>query len=196
MTTAREDETAPGCVSFEATMSLVDGLLAGAEEAAARAHASACGLCGPLVADWVVVADALRTELDDAAERAKPDLARVADAVLARTARESRPQAPNPLAWLLGALRSLEVPVALVAAAGALALVLTPLVNAPAKGPQPVAAVAGDDEPEYAELEEDEDDPLSPGVSVGDLKFEGGSGMLMADGDEMPVIWVNEDDGA
>jgi hypothetical protein len=189
---AREHEELPGCTAFEATMALVDGLLSGAEAARASAHAAACALCGPLASGWLATAGALRGGLEEAAELAKPELAALTDRVMAQVRRPARAEGAGALGWLWRLLGALEAPVAAVAAAGAIALVMGPVL-----APAPAGEAH---EPELTELAELDDESLEGtgpnGCSVDELTFEGADGMLMTAGDDMTVIWVSERDGA
>ncbi len=176
-------EEVPACAAFEATLALVDGLLTGSAAAQARAHAPACAVCGPLVASWATTSAAFVAAFEDAAERAKPDLADLATRVLARvqplrpTPKPvlSRAEGPSLLSRLARFSRLVQAPVALAAAAVAIALVVLPLAKAPA-APTAVAAA-----PEPNDLE------------MHKLAFDGADGMVFSTPtDHMTVIWVNE----
>lgn len=170
-------DPAPGCTSFEATLAFVDGLLADDEARRAEAHAHDCALCGPMVSGWAEVSGALVRSMDDAAEIAKPDLAGLADRVLARVA------APKPAPAfgdrLLAFLSALQAPVALVAAAGAIAFVVLPMLADPAGPGLEVATVLAD--PNDCHLHK--------------LAFDDADGMVMKAGDNMTVIWISEHEG-
>jgi hypothetical protein len=189
---AHVHEELPGCAAFEATMALVDGLLAGTDEASASAHAASCGLCGPLVAGWAGASGALRAGLEEAAELAKPDLAALTDRVMSQVHRPAPARGAGALGWLWRLVAPLEAPVAAVAAAGAIALVMAPVL-----APAPPDEAHEPELTELAELDEESHEEAGPnGCSVDELTFEGADGMLMTAGDDMTVIWVSERDGA
>lgn len=132
-----------GCPEFEGTLLLLDGALDGAPLARARAHADACALCGPMVAGWPALGRALSARFDDAAERAKPELVRLTDAVMRRTGPADRVEAaPGRLDAVWQAIRRYQPHVAFAAAAAAIALAVLPLATTPVStGPAPGVAV-------------------------------------------------------
>ncbi len=199
-----EDE--PGCSAFEATLSLVDGLLAGVERAAAEAHARACAICGPMVASWSTVSGELELHFEVAAEKAKPDLALVADRVLATVSVRRRVPEPAPVSALtriFRAIGALQPHVALAAAAAAIILAVLPLANDSANP----TVVASNATPEASTVDQpgEEGDSLPPpgqlaganDLNVRQLAFDGADGMVYRTQlDGMTVIWITEHDGA
>jgi hypothetical protein len=176
-----DDLAEAGCASFEATLDLLDGALSGAALAKARAHADGCALCGPMVSGWAPAAAALKATFDDAAERAKPDLAKVADAVLARVAKPRPVVAATPATFgerFLSFLRTLQAPVVLGAAAFALVLVLGP-----------IAKDATDEGLTAA--------PNAPALAIDDVDADDADVMVLEapDDDSAPVIWITEHEG-
>jgi len=185
-------ETETDCAHFERTLALLDGI-SGADETAARAHARGCPVCGPLVEGWAAARTTFLADLEDEAERAKPNLAFVADRVLARVDAEApcaatRSAAPHGTAWLL---RLVQPWAALAAAAAALAMVLWPLAHGPEKQQsiQQVAAAAADD---------DDDDPALAGnvCHIHKVTFDDADGVVYRTArGGMTVIWISEHEG-
>jgi hypothetical protein len=184
----REQDEAPGCAQFEQTMELLDGLLSGAARDAAQGHARACGVCGPLLEGWPALQKDLVAGLEGAAEKAKPDLARMADRVLAQVegpAKAAAPQKPAGLAWLAGLLQPW---VALAAAAAALVLVLLPLLR-PTASTGDAGLVAG------AEAPIDDGIAQANDCLIHKVTFDGADGMVYrTEQGGMTVIWVSEHD--
>lgn len=127
--TQRTSPEEVGCDHFEQTLALVDGLLDAPSRPSARAHAGSCAVCGPLVEDWSRVREHLLLAFDDAAERAKPDLAGVADQVLARIDPPQQPRRSSPFAALRGWMRRYRPLLVAGLATAALALVILPRLD-------------------------------------------------------------------
>lgn len=170
-----------GCSEFEATLSLMDGLLEGPAEAAARAHADACALCGPMLKSWPSTANAVFSVFEDAAERAKPQLASVADRVLAQIPGKAPAAAPGLFARIFEALRQMQAPVTLMAAVAAIAIVLLPILKSGdgVTGGQPTGKA-----------------PVTAAVEMSEVEFEHADGMVYRTRKGgMTIIWVSEHDG-
>ena len=139
-------------------------------------------------AAWKRVGGALRNRFEDAAEGAKPDLAGVADKVIARVLPPKPVVAPEEglFAKILDVLNRFQPYVALAAATAALALVLTPmLTSAPATPDGPGVAVTAPETPEA---------PTS--VVLRRIAFESGQGMVYRlPESDLTVIWVDEYEG-
>jgi hypothetical protein len=173
-----------GCDHFEATLLLLDGTLDAAAASLAHTHAGACDLCGPMLREWEGLSAAFVATFEAAAERAKPDLARMSDRVLAALATPAKPAARTFGDKVAAFFSFLQAPAALVAAAAAIAFVVGPLLKtAPAGEPTDLAADA------------------APPASLNDcrvtkLAFEDADGMVFeTPEDHMTVIWVSEHEG-
>ncbi len=169
-------EETPACAAFESTLALLDGA-AGAQRDAACAHAEGCPVCGPLVASWTVASASIVAAFEDAAERAKPLLAGLADRVLAEV-QPARPTTSKSL-WdrLLDFGRLAKAPLVLAAATAAVALVLVALVKSPGTAPVQQAAAACAGEVEVDKL------AFAPGTDG--MVFNTATGHLT-------VLWVSE----
>jgi hypothetical protein len=143
-----------------------------------------------MVHGWAAAGAALRAGLEDAAELAQPDLVRVADRVFEQLDRDRRADARAPEAglWprLVELFRRVQAPVALAAAAAAIALVLWPLAR---PGEDVVAS--------RLPVEASEPSEPTPAVVMNEISFENADGMIFRTRKGgMTVIWVNEFDGA
>lgn len=146
---------------------------------------------------WAPIGVALRDGFEDAAERAKPDLAGVSARVFARLDAE-RPKAHENtglFAGLLALLARLQPHLALAAATAAIVLVVLPLAKDAPDAADPVAGgpVPAPVEPLAAVVELD----LPTSVELRRIAFDNSDGLVFHDpGTDSTVIWVNEYDGA
>lgn len=174
----------PGCDAFEQTLSLLDGLLDGADRTAALAHARDCAVCGPLADGWPELSDALHAAFEDAAEAAKPDLRALTDRVMEQLYPPAPPQRTlEPKRGLVDFIRRAQGWLLLGATAAALALVVPSLLG----GPQG----------EGLEVAETQGEP--PVMVVRDLAFgadTSGGMVYRTPRGGMTVIWVTENEGA
>lgn len=205
MTTGPESVEPVPCAAFEWTLLLLDGTLTGQKLESARAHVSECTVCGPLVAGWERTSACLVAHLEDAAERAKPELVTVADRVFARIDAEDLEPVEEPSRSVLRRfLLQLKPWLVLGAAAAAIAFTVGPILwdergdattePAVAGAPAAAAAIASS-----ADLEEEAAiaDEASTDVIVRKLSFDGADGMVYrTEGDGMTVIWINEHEEA
>lgn len=205
-TTGPESVEPVPCAAFERTLLLLDGALTGRALESAKVHASGCSVCGPLVAGWKRTSDCLAAHLEDAAERAKPELVNVADRVFARIdAEELEPVEEPSHSVLRRFFFQLKPWLVLGAAAAAIAFSVGPLLlsdgsdevsvaSAPGAAPNTAPAIASSvesgDEASVA-------DEAPTDVIVRKLSFDGADGMVYrTEGDGMTVIWINEHEEA
>lgn len=191
-----ETDAPPGCASFEQTMMLLDGLLSGDAQKTAQQHAAGCALCGPLAAEWTPIHDAFVRNLEDAAERAKPDLVRMPDRVFAAVAPPKKVEEPGLLDGLFGFLRGAQPWALLAATAAALALVLPAIFESKPAEPTTIAAVEPAT-PATPDTPADGEDGDRPVVVLRGLTFENDAqGMVYrTPRGGMTVLWVVENDG-
>lgn len=145
---------------------------------------------------WPTVRAALREHLDDAAEGAKPDLARLSADVFARldAGKQKAPEKQGVFTRLLDLVARYQPHAALAAAAAAIVLAVLPLagdedpVPVAQTGTQPAAPAA----PEaFAAADE-----LPTSVELRHIAFDNADGVVMQDPQtDSTIIWVNEYDG-
>lgn len=206
-------DDAVACAAFERTLALVDGLLPETERAEAERHLGACATCAPVADGWSEISGALAAHFDAAAERARPDLARMADRVFAAVqpapssrvpvpVRVPEPAVARPPRLFARLFDRIQAPVALAAATAAIALALLPLLRS---SPEPtgsastaaVEAAAPGSTLAAAADEPADVPPESNDCVVRQVSFEGADGFVYrTDRGGMTVIWITEHDGA
>lgn len=156
----------------------------------------------PASARWAPLAAALREGLEDAAERAKPDLAQVSGEVFRRL-EQKKVQVPEEtgfFAGLLALLARFQPHLALAAATAAIVFAILPLASdtpATQGGTDPVAALpvepGPDGAPQVAAVQVES--PTT--VELRHIAFDNSDGIVFHDTEsDSTVIWVNEYDGA
>jgi hypothetical protein len=188
-----------GCTFFESTLALLDGTLSQTEQLTAQQHAQGCQLCGPLVSGWKAIGENIHAHFEIAAERAKPDLAQVSQRVFAALSSESAPGKPAWWSRLLASVRRSQAVYAFATAA-AVAVIAVPVWRYSGPPSSSVQAMTGqaarandlaqDVHPESG------DEGHAVGFHMHELAFDGATGTVYTAGDEMPVIWLSEPEGA
>lgn len=212
------------CDAFHQTLLLLDGDLDGSARQAAQAHATACSICGPLVAGWARTAAVVVAHLEDAAERAKPELVGVADHVFARIDADAlEPEEEPEHRGLRRFLLQLKPWLVLGTAAAAIGLSVGPLLMEGGAGESGIAIGAGEASGVIASTSPSEqgadgarlsaegagagDDTTLADTTLADetptdcivrkLSFDGADGMVYrTEADGMTVIWINEHEEA